>query len=264
MVFDTLLGWTLSFHPALSILILSLIVSIIITLAIKFFTDQSLMKDLKEELKELQRQMKELRNNPKKLAKVNDRVMEANMKYMTHSMRPTLFTFIPIILVFGWMNMHIGFYPLMPNEPFQLTAVFEDGSDGQISMVLPEGITLLEGAAEREVLDNEVQWTLSGEPGEYALDVMYKGKTYTKDIIIADEPIYAPVEKSFRKSYVLFTSPDENGLNTIKLSNKQIIPFEDVPVMKDIPWISTFNWFWTYFLFSLVFSMGLRRALNIY
>ena len=61
MVFDTLLGWTLSFHPALSILILSLIVSIIITLAIKFFTDQRLMKDLKEELKELQRQMKELK-----------------------------------------------------------------------------------------------------------------------------------------------------------------------------------------------------------
>ena len=56
---DVLLGWVLYLHPALGIMVISLIVSLIITLAIRVFTDQSLMKDLRAELKELQAEMKE-------------------------------------------------------------------------------------------------------------------------------------------------------------------------------------------------------------
>ena len=263
-ILDTLLGWTLSFHPAMTILVLSLIVSVIITLAIKFFTDQTLMKSLREELQTLQKQMKDLRNNPKKMAAVNSRVMEANMKYMTHSMRPTLFTFIPIILVFGWMGSHVGFYPLAPGETFQLTALFEDDAEGQITLVLPEGLTLVEGELNNEVSTKKIVWDLSGDTGEYSVDLLFNDKTYTKEVIITNEKLYAPVEKSFKKSFLFFSSADENGLNTISLSNEKIIPFSDVPVMKDIPWIGTWGWFGTYFLFSLVFSMGLRKALKLY
>ena len=77
---DPLLGWLLYLHPALGLLIISLIISIITTLAIKFLTNQTLMKDLRNELKELQKEMKELKNNPKKMAKINEKVMETNSK----------------------------------------------------------------------------------------------------------------------------------------------------------------------------------------
>lgn len=261
---DVLLGWVLYLHPALGILVISLLVSLIITYAIKLFTDQSLMKDLRAELKELQAEMKELRNNPKKMAKVNDRFMQTNMKYMSQSMRPTLFTFIPIILVFGWLQAHIGYYPLLPDQSFKLTAVFDDSARGSVELILPDGIKLLEGDLNKEIQHKELDWLLSGEKGEYELELQYKDKAYLKKVIITKERTYAIPEKSFKKTFLFFSSSDPNGLNMLKVSNEKVLPFVDVPIMKNIPWISGWGWFGAYFLFSLFFSMSLRKILKIH
>ncbi len=261
---DPILGWVLALHPALGLLIISLLISIITTLAIKFLTNQTLMRDLRNELKELQKEMKELRNNPKKMAKINEKVMETNSKYMAHSMRPTFFTLIPILLIFGWLSTHIGYYPIMPGENFELTAVFEDDTEGEITIIVPEGMDLVEGEPTREILRNKLSWILTGEEGDYIVELNFNDKIYEKRVLITEEKEYAPVEKSFRKRFLFFSSKEENGLNSIILSNEEVKPFEDVPIIKYIPIISNFNWFWTYFIFSLAFSMGLRRILNIY
>jgi len=261
---DSMLGWVLYMHPALGILLISILVSLIITLAIKFLTNQSLMKDLRSELKELQSEMKELKNNPKKMAKINDRFMETNMKYMSQSMRPTFFTFIPIIIVFGWLQAHIGYYPLLPNEPFKLTAEFESSARGMVEIKLPEGIKLLEGDAQQEILHNEVDWSLSGDSGEYTIELLYKDKAYDKTVLITTDRTYAPPDKSFKKTFLFFSSSDVNGLNYIHVNNEKVMPFADVPVMMNIPWISTWGWFGTYFLFSIVFSMLFRKVFNIH
>jgi len=264
-ILDTLFGWILLFHPALSILIISLIISFIITIAIKLFTDQNLMKDLRNELKELQNEMKELRNNPKKMAKVNDRFMETNMKYMSHSMRPTLFTFLPIILIFGWLNAHIGYYPIMPGTLFDVMLSFEPETTGTVQLLEQDGIYLDEGDYKREI-ESSVGFSLYGEIGEYELNFIVNDveEPFTKKVIITEEKLYAPVEKSFKKKTFIFTSPNEYGLNSIKLTNKKVIPFEDVPVLKDLPWISGWGWFGVYFLFSIVFSMSLRKIFQIH
>lgn len=261
---DPILGWVLYLHPALGLLLISLLISVITTLAIKFLTNQTLMKDLRNELKELQKEMKDLRNNPKKMAKINERVMETNSKYMSHSMRPTFFTLIPILLIFGWLSSHIGYYPIWPDQPFELTINFEDDVYGNISLVLPEGLELKEGSSDREILRTEVSWILAGEEGDYQVGVMFNDKLYEKRVLVTKEREYAPVEKSFRKKMLFFSSKEENGVNSITINNKEVKPFEDVPVIKDIPIISNFNWFWTYFIFSIAFSMGLRRLLNLY
>ncbi|MBT4858632.1 DUF106 domain-containing protein [archaeon] len=261
---DVLLGWVLYLHPALGIMVISLIVSLIITLAIRVFTDQSLMKDLRAELKELQAEMKELKNNPKKMSKINDRFMETNMKYMSQSMRPTLFTFIPIILVFGWLQAHIAYYPILPEEPFRLSAEFIDEARGKVSLILPEGLTLLEGDLDKEILHKEVEWVLSGGTGEYEVELLYQDKAYKKDILITNQSTYAQPEKSFKKKVLFFSSNDQHGLNFIRLSNDKILPFIDVPVIKDIPWVGSWGWFGTYFLFSLFFSMSLRKLFKIH
>lgn len=259
---DVLLGWILLFHPAMSIFIISVLISLAITLALKFLTDQTLMKDLKAELKELQKEMKELRSNPKKMAKVNDRFMQTNMKYMSHSMKPTLFTFIPIILVFGWMNSHIGFYPLLPNTPFELTAEFEE-AEGMVEILVPDDV-YFEGGESQEITRNKVSWQLSGEEGKYEIKLLYNDKEYLKKVIITEERNYAPVEKSFTTGFLFFKSKDENGLRTIKVSNEKILPFKDVPILEDIPWVKDWGWFGAYFLFSIIFSMLFRKVLKVH
>jgi len=261
---DPVLGWLLYLHPALGMMVISLIIALTTTFAIKLLTNQSLMKDLKDELNELQKQMKELKNNPKKMAKINEKVMATNGKYMSHSMRPTFFTLIPILLVFGWLSSHIGYYPLWPDHNFEFTAVFEDEARGEVELILPEEIKLMEGELNREILRNEVTWILSGYEGDYSIDLKRNNKTYSKRVLITKEREYAPVEKSFRKKILFISTKEENGLNSVKLSNQEIKPFSDVLILKSLPLISKFNWFWTYFLFSLIFSMSLRKILKVY
>jgi uncharacterized membrane protein (DUF106 family) len=260
---NSIIGWLLGIHPALSILIISFVVSVITTVSIKLFTDQGLMKDLRNEMNELQKELKELKNNPKKMTKINERFMETNMKYMSHSMRPTLFTFIPLILVFSWMNSSLGYSPIMPGERFTVAAHFEKGTQGELYMDYPSSITQ-ESKASQEIINDMASWSMTAKEGKYLLNISFMNKTYQKDLIVSSSNEYAPVEKDFKKSFILFSSPGENGLNKITLSNKKILIFADVPIIKDIPWISTWTWFGGYILFSLIFSMAFRKMFSIY
>jgi len=259
---DPILGWLLYLHPALAVLVISFIVSVLMTLAIKLLTDQTLMKDLRDELKELQDQMKELKNNPNKLAKINSEFMETNMKYMSHSMRPTLYTFIPIILVFGWLNAHM-FYPLAVAEPFEVTIEFTKEIDDSIELIVSEGLEQIE---EPKIEKKKVTWFLSGDPGKYDIEINYNDIPYEKDVLISDdEKIYVQAEKSLKiPGTLFFTSSDDNGASRIIVSNDKVRPFQNLLIIENIPWVSGWSWLGAYILFSLIFSMTLRKILKIY
>ncbi len=96
------------------LLVISFILTFIITLAYKFLTDQKLMKSLKEELKELQKKMKEFKDQPSKLMEIQKEAMQKNFKYMIHSMKPTIITFLPIIIIFSWLR---NYYTSLGNPP---------------------------------------------------------------------------------------------------------------------------------------------------
>jgi uncharacterized membrane protein (DUF106 family) len=51
-----------------------------------------------------QQEVKAHKDNPEKMTEANKKLMSKNLELMKHSMRPTLFTFIPIILVFSWLR----------------------------------------------------------------------------------------------------------------------------------------------------------------
>jgi uncharacterized membrane protein (DUF106 family) len=90
--------------PRWSLIAISFILTLLITLAHKFLTNQHLVKSLKEEVKNFQKEMKNHKENPEKLTEINQKAMAKNLELMKHSMRPTLYTFIPIILIFSWMR----------------------------------------------------------------------------------------------------------------------------------------------------------------
>src|SRR3989344_1965257 len=106
-VLNPVLQPLLNASPFLGILILSFIVSLLITLSYKLFTNQQEMKRLKEEQKEYQKKMKELRSNPQEMMQIQKDSMKKNMEYMKHSLKATLFTMLPLLLIFGWMSAHL-------------------------------------------------------------------------------------------------------------------------------------------------------------
>ena len=89
-----------------NVLLMSFILTLIMTLLYKFFTDQKLMKELKDDMKALQAEMKLLKDNPEKMMETQKKAMEKNMKYLLQSLKPTLITFIPILVIFAWLHAY--------------------------------------------------------------------------------------------------------------------------------------------------------------
>jgi len=113
MVFDNffnfVFGYFINWSPLGGLIIISFIITLLITIAYKYLTDQEVMKSLKLELKELQKEVKEAKNDTARMMELNKRSMEKNMQYMMKSFKPTLITLIPILIIFNWIrNVYNG------------------------------------------------------------------------------------------------------------------------------------------------------------
>ncbi|MBW2976681.1 DUF106 domain-containing protein [Candidatus Woesearchaeota archaeon] len=249
MVFENLLNPI--FLPLLNlptlwaIVLLSFLISLIVTLLYKYTTDQNLMKQLKGEMKEFQKEIKELRKDPEKAMQVQKKAMQTNMKYMTHSMRSTLYTFIPIIIIFSWMNAHLAYEPILPGQDFTTTALFEENTQGTIELSVPEGITI-NGDAKKDIDDSMVKWILRGEEGEYLLEYLFDGAKYSKEVLITEKNMYKEPVKKIKGSSI---KSIEIAHNPKKLLN--------------LVWWKP-GWLGTYIIFSIIFSMVIRKIIKVY
>ena len=252
MVFDALLdpifSPLLKMNSLLAIALISFLISILITVIYKYVTYQYLMKRIKYEMKEFQREVKELKAHPEKAMVVQKKAMETNMKYMMHSMKPTLFTMLPILLIFGWLNAHMAYYPLLPNQEFTATVNFDAGTTGEIELITGDGLYVV-GEQLKIIEDGSVVFILKGDSGEYLLEFRKDDKSYTKEVIISTERDYSPVEESIK----------EDGIKTIHLSNAPVKPFGRFSLFGWRP-----GWLGAYIIFSIVFSSLLRKLMKIY
>ncbi len=95
-----LLNWNLNW----GFLIIVFVITIIITLAQKYATDQKTLKELKKEQKEIQKQMKEFKHHPEKMMELQKKQWKLMPKQMKLSMRALAFTGVPFILFFRWFH----------------------------------------------------------------------------------------------------------------------------------------------------------------
>ena len=227
-----------------SIFLIALGISVLITLVYKWMTDQHLMKTLKEDMKKFQKELKELKEHPKKFMEVQKRAMETNMKYMMHSMKPTLITFIPIIIIFGWLNAHLAYEPINPGEEFIATAILEDDSEGIIKILTsPKGIEIVNNATQ-VIIDNKAEWVLKGNLGNYLLEFDFEDKVYKRDVLITEE-------RSYEKPIMLVK---DSKIKSLNINNEKVKP---------IPGLNL-GWLWVYIIFSIIFSISLRKILKLH
>lgn len=227
------------------VVIMALMITFLITVIYKFTTNQNLMKELKSELKELQKEMKELKSEPQKMMAVQKKSMQTNMKYMSHSMRSMLFTFIPIILIFGWMNSHLAYEPILPGQEFTTSISFYDGVKGNVELMVPGGISS-DGELNKIISDGEVKWVLKGSEGEYLLDYNVNDKSYTKEVLITEEQSYAKPIKMIKDKTVRQITIDNNKMEVFNLFGWKV------------------GWLGGYIILSIIFSMALRKLFKVY
>ncbi len=104
---DPVFGSLMDFIPTpWNLILFSLALSVAMTLAYKYITNQKMMKELKDEMKIYQKEMKELKDSPEKMLNLQKKVMEKNMKYIMESFKPTLVTMIPALIIFAWLRTH--------------------------------------------------------------------------------------------------------------------------------------------------------------
>ncbi|MBW2977788.1 DUF106 domain-containing protein [Candidatus Woesearchaeota archaeon] len=228
-----------------AIIMISLLLALFMTLVYKWMTDQHLMKTLKEDIKKFQQQMREFKSDPKKVMEIQKRAMQTNMKYMAHSMKPTLITFIPIIIIFGWLHAHLAYEPIMPGQEFTTNVLFKEGTAGSVELIVPEQLTLLTNTTQ-QITDNKASWQLKGPEGEYLLEYVFNDQTFSKDLLITDKQDYKePIKKI-----------SDSQISTITIDYKKMVP------LNIFGW--KVGWLGTYIIFSIVFSMSLRKILKIH
>jgi len=245
-ILDPVFRPLLTLGPFWALLIISFFVSLLITVIYKLVTDQVEMKRLKDEMKEYQKQMKEApKDNATSMIDLQKKAMGANMQYMKHSFKPTLVTFIPIILIFGWLGAHLAYEPIMPEDEFTLTVTFAEGQEGNAKLVLPKGLELVGNATQR--VESEASFRLKAvEEGDYFVDVEYDDKPYSKEVIVSKELRYASQLQAF-----------DGPVKSIAIGYEKL-------VILPIGYRDWLGWLGLYIIFSLVFSVALRKVFKLY
>jgi len=239
-VLDPLFSPLLSMGAFWAVVIISLVLSVLMTLIYKWTTDQSTMKDLKSRIKGFQTEMKNHRDNPEKAMSLQKEAMQVNLEYMKHSLRPTLFTFIPVILIFGWLSSHLAFEPLIPGEQIiDVTTI--PGMNHEVILIEQEGITLIDSTYN----ENIHSFTISAEAGRYPITFSVGENLYTKEILVTEDQAYLPpteeIEDGVVKSITVHQTPLKFSFGFIKL-----------------------GWLWTYILVSVISSLLLRKAMKLH
>ncbi len=271
---DPILSPFLNLGPFWTVLSIAFILALVITLVYKWVTDQELMKTLKGDIKGMQKEMKKFRKDPEKMMAMQKKAMEKNMKYMLHSLKPTLVTFIPIILIIGWLFSNMAYDPVSPGEKFDVYVFLKNRNISSAEIKVPEGVTLLSGRtadvslikAGEELFfrnpyltksryggfldeDEDIHyagWKLEGEDGRHTLEFTVGGQPYFKDVLVSENRYIDPIKEVENSNVVRGIAVDQKDLTVIKIMGLEI------------------GWFWSYVLFSLIFSLLLRKILKVH
>ena len=108
-----------------------------------------------------------------------------------------------------------------------------------------QGIEII-GESKKAINNGTVTFALKGKEGNYLVGYLIDGKNYDKEILITKEQSYAaPSEKI-----------TGNAVKEIRIDYKKN------EMLNIFGW--KLGWLGTYILFSLAFSIALRKAMNLY
>lgn len=238
-ILDPIFGFLLNFQPFWGILIISLIVTLISTIIYKKMTDQEVLKTIKEDMVNIRKEMKEFSHDANKIAELQKVSMQKSMIQMKESFKPMLITYIPMLIIFGWLFTHLTFYPILPDTNFSINLTFKDNIQGSVEIIAPDRIELLNDKIQN-INNNNVGFLLKGKEGEYNIDFLFNNKTYTKEVLITNERKYDNPDKLINED-----------LKLIKVNNEPVKIFG-------------ISWFWSYIIFAILFNSLLRKILKIH
>ena len=227
------------------VIIMGIVVGVAGQLSYLFLVDQNLIKDLKIKMKELQVQLKGKSRTDPDYMELQNQLLRHNATMMKHTMKPTYVTFVPFLIIFLLLEFYVSTVPVAIGQslPLSISGTF----NGSISS-LSNCIKLNGGYnATMRIVKSE---SFSSVVSSSDCNVMLSTSNRTYNVSLTgligsrSSKVYTlgPAKLSFTPDTLVITS----------------LPFS-------IPFIGNqLNWFWTYFILSLVSSLVLRQILVHY
>ncbi len=256
-----------SWGPLVSFILLSFLVSLAITVVYRFTTNQRLMREMRHDIKKYQEQARASKD-PQKQMQIQKKMMDVNMKYMMQSMRPTFFTLIPVLIVFGWVASHLTVQQIMPGEQFNVTVTLERGNASAIKISVPEGVQV----ASQNAAGKSANYTITAPEGRHLILFELGDEVVERPILVTTRwDFERPIIKKSGFIDGLFSGElfDNNKLSSdssfksISVHHKPVRPFG---ASFSIPWFSGPyhpGWLFTYIILSLIFSIIIRKFMNV-
>ena len=242
----------------LTILVATVLISLISTIAYKYTTDQKKMKRIKERLKDLQSQMKEARGDQDRMLKLNAQIMKSHNEYSMQSMRSILFTIIPVMIIFIYLQGNVAFTAIAPGEEFSMVLDYHAPEEiGEVPIGVPDSMELINRTPyERSgflgfgSVDGE--WiTIGGpdEPGEYTVFFGSGNATVNRTVLITEGRDYASPSVGFRDSPIRSATIQYEGLRIF-----------------DIEWLPGWlqGWLAVYIILTLILTNILRKLFKVH
>ncbi|MBS1266082.1 MAG: hypothetical protein MAG795_00047 [Candidatus Woesearchaeota archaeon] len=257
----SLMASFLNLPAVLVIAIVAFVVSVFSIIVWKLVTDQDKMKSIQDRQKKMRKEMKKCKDNPDKMMKLQKKSMELSMEIFPQTMKIMLITIIPIFLIFNWLGSSIAYQPLMPGEEFTSTVMFESEAPGEVSLTVPEEITLLDNSV-KQIEDKSVSWLMTGKKGTQKLKYTYGDEEYILDLSIGKSYNKAQLEKQKKLFFLIPMGDGISAESNIKKISVDLEPTRPLGNFSIFGWNP--GWFAIYFILSLVFSTVLRKLLKVY
>ncbi|HDP74112.1 MAG TPA: DUF106 domain-containing protein [Candidatus Woesearchaeota archaeon] len=240
-------------QPLLFIMLVSLLISLLTNIVTKYLTDQKEMKRLKEEISAIQKEMRAVQSKePENAMKLQKKAMSLNFAYTKHTFKATFYTFIPLILLFGWLSFTLAYQPAVPGEQVSI----------DLFTAQPIEISVSEGLSLNSVGIAEVQ----------------RGFWLWKSTHEVTRINITPLEEG---EHFIFVSEDECSSNISIISSRLITEKQDSSKLPKEPCTNSeisinykpnrifflginMRWIWVFIIFSMLFSTILKKALKVY
>lgn len=236
-------------HPFFAIAIISFGIALFNSWIYKLMTDQHKMKALKDEMKKMQQEVRKYKDNASKMMEIQGKLMKRNLDYMKQSFKPTLVTMIPILIIFGWMTGHLAYDSISPGVPVNVTMFFEKTQTGDAYLQVSSGLSIV-GVSQKTIDErtHTAMWTVKGvSEGKYDLTFSKDGEKVSQPIIISAESEYAKPVLAYSKSATFVQS---------KIGNNS-------KVVLDLGFYQM-GYLMTYLICAILFSLGIRKLMNLH
>lgn len=186
LIFDLLLIPLQSFHPLLSLSVISILTGILMLVVFRYTSNQERIKETKDRMKAHLLEIRLFKDDLGILFSAQKNIVLYNFKYLKYTLVPMLVMTIPLVLMLIHLNGWYGYRPLKPGESTIVSVKVSDRNIdvlSQMEIEVEKGLTV-ETPLLRIPATSEVDWRVrADELGDHRVTVKGPEDVFKKTLL---------------------------------------------------------------------------------